>query len=87
MAEKEISEALFILRKEVEQLEGDHPELKDKLESLLGRIEKKLEVTENDQHIHLVQDMKSALTQFEVEHPTATGIINDLMVALSNLGI
>lgn len=87
MAEKEINEALFILRKEVEQLEGDHPELKDKLEALLGRIEKKLEATEDDQHIHLVHDMKSALTQFEVEHPTATGIINDLMVTLSNLGI
>ena len=31
MAEKEINEALFTLRREVEQLEDSHPELKDKL--------------------------------------------------------
>jgi hypothetical protein len=31
--------------------------------------------------------MKEAISQFEVEHPRITGILNDLMVALSNLGI
>jgi hypothetical protein len=39
------------------------------------------------QHLHLVDDMKTALTQFEVEHPTASGIINELMLTLSNIGI
>jgi seryl-tRNA synthetase len=87
MAEKEITEALFILRKEVEKIEGDHPELKDKMESLLTKLEHRLEAEEDDHQLHLVDDMKTALTQFEVEHPTASGIINELMLTLSNIGV
>ena len=87
MAEKEITEALFILRKEVERIEGDHPELKDKMESLLTKLEDRLEGADDEQHLHLVDDMKTALTQFEAEHPTASGLINELMLTLSNIGI
>ena len=87
MAEKEITEALFILRKEVEKIEGDHPELKDKMESLLTKMEHRLEAEEDDHQLHLVDDMKTALTQFEVDHPTASGIINELMLTLSNIGV
>ncbi|MCF7968739.1 MAG: DUF4404 family protein [Methylococcaceae bacterium] len=87
MAEKEITEALFILRKEVDKIEGDHPELKDKMESLLTKLEHRLEAEEGGQPVHLIDDMKTALTQFEVEHPTASGIINELMLTLSNIGV
>ena len=87
MAEKEITEALFILRKEVEKIEGDHPELKDKMESLLTKLEHRLKAEEGGQPVHLIDDMKTALTQFEVEHPTASGIINELMLTLSNIGV
>ena len=34
MAEKEVSEALFKLRTEVEKLEQGHPELRNKLEEI-----------------------------------------------------
>lgn len=87
MAEKEITEALFILRKEVEKIEGEHPELRDKMESLLTRLEHRLDNAEEEQHLHLVDDMKAALNQFEAEHPTASGLINELMLTLSNIGI
>lgn len=87
MAEKEINEALFTLRQEVEQLEGTQPELKEKLETLLSELEDRLEASEDVNHLHLVEDFKTALSQFEVEHPTATGVLNELMVTLSNLGI
>lgn len=87
MAEKEVNEALFSLRQEVERLEGDHPELKNRLESLLEKLENRMEASEDKNHLHLVEDMKEALSQFEVEHPTMTGILNELMVTLSNLGI
>ncbi|MFM2007420.1 MAG: hypothetical protein RLZZ09_3075, partial [Pseudomonadota bacterium] len=76
-----------ILRKEVEKIEGDHPELKDKMESLLTKMEHRLEAEEDGHQLHLVDDMKAALTQFEVEHPTASGIINELMLTLSNIGV
>ncbi len=87
MAEKEINEALYTLRHEVEQLEDSQPELKEKLESLLSELEDQLEASEDHHRLHLVEDFKTALSQFEVEHPTATGVIGELMLTLSNLGI
>jgi hypothetical protein len=87
MAEIEISEAIFNLRQEIEQLGDSNPELKARLEGLLNELEDKLEATEDENHLHLVEDMKEAVSQFEVEHPTITGVVNELMVALSNMGI
>lgn len=87
MAEIEISEAIFNLRQEIEQLGDSNPELKGKLEGLLDELEDKLEATEDENHLHLVEDMKEAVSQFEVEHPTITGVLNELMVTLSNMGI
>jgi len=87
MAEKEIGEALFSLRNEVERMEDSHPELKDKLDNLLSQLEENLEAGEDTHQIHLIEDFKTALSQFELEHPTATGVLNELMVTLGNLGI
>jgi phytoene/squalene synthetase len=87
MAEKEINEALFTLRREVEQLEDSNPALKDKLEELLNELEDRLEASEDENNLHLVEDFKAALSEFELEHPTATGVLNELMVTLGNLGI
>jgi hypothetical protein len=87
MAEKEVSEALFNLRSEIERLESSNPELKTKLEGLLDELEDNLEATEDENHLHLVEDMQEAISQFEIEHPRLTGIVNELMVRLSNMGI
>jgi len=85
MAEKEVSEALFNLRNEIERL--SEAELKDRLEGLLDDLEDNMSAEEDPNHLHIVEDMKEALSQFEVDHPTLTGIVNELMVTLSNLGI
>jgi seryl-tRNA synthetase len=87
MADIEINKAIFNLRNEIEQLGDSHPELKARLEGLLDELEDKLEATDDENHLHLVEDMKEAVSQFEVEHPTITGVVNELMVALSNMGI
>ena len=87
MAEKDISEALFALRQEVERLESNHPEISAKLESLLEKLEHRLDSEDDGKNLHLLKDFKEAVATFEVEHPTATGIINELMLTLSNLGI
>ncbi len=87
MTEKEISEALFNLRKEIEQLSTTDAETRARLETILSDLEQQLEASEDEHRLHLVDDMKEAISQFEVEHPRITGILNDLMVALGNLGI
>ncbi len=35
----------------------------------------------------LAEDIKEAISEFEIEHPRLTGILNDIMIALGNLGI
>jgi hypothetical protein len=87
MADIEINEAIFKLRQEIEQIGETHPELKLRLETNLDELEDKLDASDDDNHLHLVADMKDALSQFEVEHPTITGVLNQLMVTLSNMGI
>ncbi|MFN5746821.1 MAG: DUF4404 family protein [Methylococcaceae bacterium] len=87
MSGKEVSEALFSLRQEVEHLKDTHPELKNRLETLLEGLEEKLEASEEKGRLHLLEDLKETVAQFEAEHPRIGGILNELMVTLSNLGI
>ena len=47
----------------------------------------RLDSEDDGKNLHLLKDFKEAVATFEVEHPTATGIINELMLTLSNLGI
>ena len=87
MADIEINEAIFQLRKEIEGLGDQNPELRARLEALLNELEDRLEATDDASHLHLVENMKDTVAQFELEHPRLTGILNELMVTLSNLGI
>lgn len=87
MAKQEISELLSSLRQAIADLEGGQPEAKSKLEALVGKIEPYLEEAEAKSHPHLVDDVKEAVSQFEMDHPTLTGVLNELMVALGNMGI
>lgn len=83
---EELHNKLTELRQEVEQLKFNNPEDKDHLESLIGEIEKAEQQSEEENH-PLVKNIKDAISRFETEHPRATGILNDIMVTLSNMGI
>lgn len=88
MTEKPIHHALSELRAEIDNLHLDDADTKNHLNQLLQSIEESVasESLENG-HTDLIEDMSNAVTQFEVEHPRITGIINDIMVKLSNMGI
>lgn len=87
MSEKEVSEALFNLRQEVERLSPSLPEDKERLEALLDDLEDRLEASEDPNQLHLVEDVKALIERFEADHPHITGILNQLMVALGSMGI
>ncbi len=86
MTEPEIADAITRLRAEINTLDTNNVETREKLESLLENLEQNLHASE-DEDVHLMDEMKEAISQFEVEHPRVTGIINDIMIALGNLGI
>ncbi|CAI8822173.1 conserved protein of unknown function [Methylococcus capsulatus] len=87
MSEKDLLETLEQLRAQVAALEADGSS-KARLESLIGTLEQRLQGEGSEAHHGpLVAELKEAIAHFEVEHPRLTGILNDLMVTLSNMGI
>ncbi len=90
MTEQQINNALEDLRREIERLDLSDTETKERLTGLVESIEQRMAaapgVVEEDQP-DLLNEMNDAVTQFEVEHPRITGILNDIMMALSSSGI
>lgn len=88
MTEKNVSQALAELRSQIDQLAASDSAARIRLESLISDIEDNVHLLESGEHqVHLIGDLREAISEFEVEHPRLTGILNDIMVALSNLGI
>ncbi len=88
MTEKNVSQALAELRSQIDQLAASDSAARTRLESLISDIEDNVHLLESGEHqVHLIGDLREAISEFEVEHPRLTGILNDIMVALSNLGI
>lgn len=88
MTEKNITQALAELRAQIDQLASANAATRERLQSLLSDLEENLHSLEGSEpHLHLVSDLREAISEFEVEHPRLTGIMNDIMVALGNLGI
>lgn len=87
MSEREILETLEQLRAQIAAMDADGAS-KARLQSLVQGLEQKLRApTDKDHHLHLIEEVKEAISYFEVEHPRLTGILNDLMMALSSMGI
>ncbi len=86
MSEDRINEALGALREEGERL--DNPAVKERLTNLVDNIEQNVDYSGlSGEHQDLVEDVKEAIVHFEVEHPSITGILNEVIMTLSNMGI
>lgn len=73
------------LRAELENSEGVSEGAREKLIGLIERLEEQLPDAYRDEGI--VEQFESWVTEFEVTHPTLTGVVNDLLVKLSNMGV
>jgi len=80
----QLRETLQRLRAEIEQLGPEDAAAQARLSGLVSDIERRLEGEDDD---GLIGNIKESVEQFEVEHPRATAILNDIMHALSNMGI
>ncbi len=84
MSRDELHAQLQQLRQEVDKLAKDDNTTRARLDTLINEIEADIDTTEQDR---LGAKIQQAIEQFEVEHPRATAILNDVMVTLSNMGI
>lgn len=86
MTEQKINDALEELRKQGEEI--DDPASKERLSSLVENIEQNVDYAgASEEHQDLIEDVKDAIAHFEVEHPHVTGVLNEIMMTLSNCGI
>ncbi len=91
MSERQLKEQLANLRALVNEIGAQKPEsLKPeslaRLNRLVSDIEERIEGgggTRPD----LADTVRDAIRHFEVEHPRATAVLNDIMVTLGNMGI
>ncbi len=85
-SKRRLSEGLERLRAELKTLETDEA-TRQRLEDLARRVEQQLQEGEQGEHHGLLRELEDEILHFEVAHPRLTAIINDIMVALSQMGI
>ncbi|MFO1418981.1 MAG: DUF4404 family protein [Methylotetracoccus sp.] len=88
MSENDITRALADLRQQISELPAADSAIREKMQGLLSDLEQQLGTVADVEPNHdLAEDIKEAISEFEIEHPRLTGILNDIMIALGNLGI
>ena len=88
MEREDLQESLEGLRSEIRKLGEDDEPIKSRMRGLVADLERQLDEDEDyDEPEHLIESARDYIEQFEVEHPRLTGMLNRVMVALSNLGI
>lgn len=86
MDEKDIYEHLEALKSELGTSDGLSELAREKMLGLIDRVEEQLPSAE-DPEDNLAEQFEAILTEFEVTHPRLTGIVNNIMVTLGNMGV
>jgi hypothetical protein len=88
MPRKELSSLITKLKNEMELLREDQQGSRDQIESLIDDLEIHLE-TGKTKHwpAEMTTRVREEIERFETEHPQITGILNNIMVTLGNVGI
>ncbi len=76
------------LREELAGLEAGDDAARARIEQLVDHIDRRLDAAATQaQHHSLTELVSDSIEQFEVEHPRATAILNQIAMTLSNMGI
>lgn len=87
MSDEQLRQSLTELRTELERLEAEEADVRDRLDALIVGIETRLDAPDDIAHHHsLVRDLRRSILQLEVSHPKATAILNQMMATLGNIG-
>ncbi len=86
MDEQELYQQLESLKKELDSSNGLGPDTREKMLGLIDRMEEQMH-TPGDDEDSFTEQFESLVTEFEASHPTLTGIVNNLLVTLGNMGV
>ncbi len=88
MQKRNIQEQLEELQQQIDELEVGHSQ-KANLMGLVEDIELELSTgsSVDAAQTGLMERLENMVSEFEAEHPTMAGILNDLMVKLASIGV
>lgn len=87
MSDDNLHSLIRQLKSEIAALHADDEEARERLQSLVDELERRLEEDEDVEDEALMDSLRESVERFEVEHPRATGILNNIMIMLGNMGI
>ena len=88
MKDESLREALEGLRQEINSANLSSGPARERLNGLIGDIERKLEQSEDEeQDASLIDSLKEGISQLETEYPRATALLNRIMASLGGAGI
>jgi len=90
----DIHAELAELRKELDQLASDKPEVREHFESVAAQIERLLDEqageepgATSDEQATLIERLSETARQFEEEHPTLSAVLGRMIDGLGQMGI
>lgn len=87
MDEQQLREHLQQLDTAINNMQASEAD-KEQLRGLIDNVENQLaDPLLNAEADSLVDQVDSMVTSFEAEHPTISGILNNIMVTLSSMGV
>ena len=88
MPRTELTTLIGKLKQEIVHLRDDQQGSRDQIESLISDLETHLESGKSkDWPAEMSSRLRGEIEQFETEHPQITGVLNNIMVTLSGMGI
>ncbi len=88
MPRQELNSLIGKLRQELAHLQQDQQGSRDQIQSLIDDLEVHLQSGKSNDWPHeMTQRVRKEIEDFETEHPRITGVLNNIMVTLGNIGI
>ena len=87
MVKEKIATSIESLRAEIDNLDVDDTAAKARLGALVRQLEGQLDESDQRGLTELDSSVNELIEDFGVKHPRIAGILNDLMVTLSGMGI
>lgn len=87
MPDTELRRLLSELESTIDTIDTVNAPAREKLSQLSSAVETHLNAHEKPETESLIEEIKSAVSEFEGDHPVATSLLNNIATTLSSLGI
>lgn len=87
MSEQDLKALIDKLRREVDNLPDDDPDARQKLNAIIGEVDKKLNEPGTEDHQGLMGNLQDSIQALEARHPDTTTLLNNILMTLANMGI